>query len=877
MKLNARKIISLLLSLAMLTGCIFVSSITVSAAITGSKVDYFNYLKTAEDVAAAISPAGGNTTLPWTHTASSFGTCTFSLVGRGSSNEPALKWSGVANNTGSAWNTGYWPSNKIYLGNDIAETDPVGTEAWISFDFMMEEQMFQRQIYVGNWNSSSLWSILLKDKNATTAKFNGIASSKTIVDNGWHTISACVEKLETGAETRIYLDGILTSKVESADIPPFSNLVIQQGYTTDLNKNTGSIGIDTLKTWKNTEGEDEDYTLYKFSTAADWGAAPAGSTITDVDGSNGKAADDKAVKMEAAAGGNVPNVNKSVAVNNVIPTARYDVIMEFDMKANDLNWKRNIGWLQGGSTKALTIGETGSFGNLWGLTVHNPSHMLTPVGQWNHYSIRYTREGNAYIYVNGNLEGTYTNCGADTAITTIYWWAQYGGSAATIPGFSTEMDDYIIRLCPVAESEAYCTTPRRVYRNYDFKGVESGAGYNVINGLGATVAANSDVTYSSAVNAADNIVSGKAGKTSNDKIMAFSGSGTDPVWKQVSYDSQKSLWSNLALGSVVRGGASIMFEADSVGDRDTTLALTVYPTTPEKTGVMSQISLLFNATAKEIQIKDSVTDTELTSVSKNIIRNKWYRVEYVLNIADQATGSANTVDFYLDGKLLTETPITVNYDYPSDTTQDDSDPVSRVTFGVIDYDINTLYVDDLTAEYLPAGATSSELNKKVALKEANDEVYLNPIQGAITLLDAGKSQITLDQLNALLCDDTQITAVAADGTTIAGGSIAAGNYAVMKRDIWPDIFYTISDIDVTVANGTITANMPYDGDNTTVMLMAIYDDEDNLVDASVDKCEDGQLQASLPTEGGTEYRVYLWKSLNNMQPYYAQITGAIAQ
>jgi len=258
-----------------------------------------------------------------------------------------------------------------------------------------------------------------------------------------------------------------------------------------------------------------------------------------------------------------------------------------------------------------------------------------------------------------------------------------------------------------------------------------------------------------------------------------------------------------------------------------------------------------------------------------LIYDKWYRLDYVINVSDGQDGSVNTVDFYLDGKLLNEEPIEVVYDVPSVDAQPAKNPIGSFTIQIIDDYTNSFNVDDITLEYIPAGSEVAleALDKAVALPgSADGSVVL--ANGAIVLMDAATSAVTAEELNAKLCPNTPVSLIDASGAAVTSG-LAAGNYAYLSRGVLPGIFYAVSDLNVAVDGKEVTAVLPYAADEDVVMLVALYKNNKQLATCLTDTAEDGKLEVIVSDDEAVSYKVFLWKGMVSLTPFYTADEGAL--
>ena len=201
-------------------------------------------------------------------------------------------------------------------------------------------------------------------------------------------------------------------------------------------------------------------------------------------------------------------------------------------------------------------------------------------------------------------------------------------------------------------------------------------------------------------------------------------------------------------------------------------------------------------------------------------------------------------------------------------------PVGKCSLEVEDQDDGEcFYLDDFTVEYIPEGLDdNSDITKNLALVSEAENVEMSNA-GVINLMDAADSAITVEDVVSKL--DVAVTTIDANGAAVSGSALASGSYAVLDREIWPDICYMASDLNVTAEDGEVCAYMPYSKDKTSAVIVAIYDDDDRLIASDIDTSDDGVLSVSLPSEGGHSYKVFLWNSIDSMNPYYGNAQGNI--
>lgn len=868
-----KKLISLFLVITVILSCMFALSVPAGAEVTGERVQDFSSLATAADVKTGLTQLNP---LYW-NVVETGGT--YEAADRGDENGTALKWT-----TTTAAGNACWNFASIPVPNNLAATDPVGTEVWLSLDFKMDGTGVSRQISLYNWGitnwQTAAFFTVAQNSTVPTYKFNNVAAngvqSKAVVGNGWHTLQICVTKTgDATSHAKFLLDGICMHEADVAALLPFDKVLLRQGGDTGFTPGTGSMMLDNMKVWKDTTPEKQPKVVFKLDTAAEWGAAPAGTTITDVPGTNGKAASDSVVRMEATNVGNVNIAQKTVTLpKQLTATDSEDILIDFDMRTEDYNWTRYLLFFKNGtSATAIQIKDGKAAYYSWH---KNPAtgRVIMPIDQWNHYTLRIKNDNTYQLYVNGVLENGNT-CAAGN-LTAIMWYSKYEANkvaAGSYPGFADEMDNYTISLCPKEISDAVCTAKTRVYRNFDFKNVVPGGGYKVLSGSGVAVDATSGFVNNGNLNVTDNIVNGKAGKVSADTAMKYSAI-TPAVYTTYYYNNLAYSPENLVPGSTVRGGVSVLYDYDGFGGRDTIFQLKLNPSTYTTANAMVQAQPAVGVKPDGTVYYKGNPDQDIVETDLVVAYDKWYRVEYVLNVGDATTGKAGTVNFYLDGKLLNEEPIEVVYWYVSTGTQDQTSPVGKCAWEIEDQDdLRSFYLDDFTVEYIPEGlASNDDIMKTVALAPDADNMFMSKA-GVISLMDAAESAITVNSLSTALT--AGVNMVADNGSAVDGSALAAGTYAKLNRGVWPAIYAMASDLDVTMENETISAYMPYSEDADTTLIVATYDSGDTLVDVALDTSDDGIIDVTLSGEGGHYYKVFLWKGLDILAPHYNSVSGDI--
>ncbi len=893
---NMKKLVSLMLTLIMVAGCMAIP-MTASAAITpGTTID-FSYLTTGDAVSAIQTNQSGWGLDIFNETR---GVCSYEGVDRGDDNGFALKWNATAGVAGNHWQTGFWRTNTVTLNGSVPLdlSNASGKQAWISFDFAMEGADLKREIVLFNgWALDKPIYVMSKPTGAVTASYNGTSTSDVIVDNGWHTIDVCQE-ITGSASTKIvvYLDGKSVSEMTYDAVQSFQRFYMYMGGASAAG-NKGSFSFDNIKSFTCDSGDytpvvpvvpetPAEYEVVKtISSAAEWAAAVPAAYIpaakfVDVPGSSGKATTDTAVRIAYAEGEPVIGTyNSTVQVRTPLsvaltPDEKRDVIISFDLKHGEANYNKRIYFKR--SNYAYHNGFEFPYNNYYD---------VIPVNSWNHYDIRFT-ETSEELYVNGILKSTTNVGGTITEINPI--WNERSYVQAPSLGISEEIDNFKIAYCPVEDSVDTITAPQKIFRNYDFTGVLNNAGnYMIPNGTTGNTYVSADMTFSGA--AADAIRDGFAGKPASDKVMKFYSDAN--TWKEVAFrtatdtsnpnvavpkTTTSAIWGSREFepGSVVRGGVSILLDEDSFTGTETTKRITVRPYAAGSLSVYTEIDLQF--TAQDVRIKHNMTEVadDNTIVAPKAALNQWHRVDYVLNVAD-GKGRTNTVDFYLNGVLMNDEPIEVNFDYPADNGTAATTSVGNVTLTVMCNGTAPCYLDDFTYEYIPSGleVELDALAKTVALPgSADGSVVLG--SGAIVLMDAATSAVTADGLNAKLCPNTPVSLVDASGAAVTSGP-AAGNYAYLSRGVLPGIFYKVSDLDVAIDGKEVTATLPYAVDEDVIMIVALYKGADQFATCLSDTAEDGQLSVTVSDDEATSYKVFLWKSEAWMMPFYAAAEGAL--
>lgn len=866
--MKMKKILSLLLSISVIASCICTFTAPVSAAVSELRVQDFSSLATAEDIKTALATLSP---LYW-NDADTGGT--FETENRGDSNGIALKWNTTTSVGDGCWNYASIPVTP----RDLSADDPIGTELWFSFDFKMDGTGVKRQFgfynwAVGNWQTAPFFSVT-QGSTTPAYKFNNAAAAprqaKAVVDNGWHTLKVCLTKTgDAATKAAFILDEQSMCEADVASLLSFRKFIIWQGIEgTVTTPSSGSMSLDNFKSWVDTAPAAQEKVLYKIDTAAEWGTA-ADMSITDVAGSNGKSASDKVVRATPTAAGNLKTFIKTVNFSQAVAaTDTEDVLLNFDMRTSDYERER---FLMVMTKNSAGVASNVSFpvanGKVKYVSWHSTptkNRNIMPIDQWNHYTIRFSKTKPTALFVNGVLENAINIY--DGSVTGVSWYVTYAGTAAagSYPSFSDEIDNYTVSLCPVSISDEKCTEVPRVYRNFDFAKVASGTGYTVTNASGVATAASDGVTYSGNLKSEENIVAGKLGKASTDKVLAYSGKNI--AYTSVNYNNNAFAPNNLAEGSTLRGGVSVLYEKGSASNRNTFVQLKLNPQNmPSGVTIMAAPAVVL-VPGGQVCYR-TAGDEALIDTDKVVALNKWYRVEYVLNVGSDASGNAGTVDFYLDGEKLNDEPIVVDYYYASDeSTPDQTVPVAKAIFEIEDQDNEgTFYIDDMTAEYIPEGLNShSDIVKTAEFSASAVDAKMNN-SGVVSLMDAADSDITVEQFKAMFNEDLSV--IDASGAAAGNSVLASGNYAKLERDIWPDIYYMASDLNVNVADGKVSAYMPYSQDDTTALIIAVYQGG-VLVDAIVDTSEDGILTEELSTEGANSYKVFLWKGINSLQPYY---------
>ena len=112
-------------------------------------------------------------------------------------------------------------------------------------------------------------------------------------------------------------------------------------------------------------------------------------------------------------------------------------------------------------------------------------------------------------------------------------------------------------------------------------------------------------------------------------------------------------------------------------------------------------------------------------------------------------------------------------------------------------------------------------------------------------------------------------------------SFASGLYKVNVSDgasSWESGIFSHMDVSamtVSTTGGTVSATMPYSKDTKTIMLIGIYDAQGCLVKGLSDSSSDGTLSVSVPSAGGSTYRIYLWNGIDTLQPSCGDLSGNI--
>lgn len=868
-----KKLLSLFLAVTVMLSCMLALCVPASAEVSGERVQDFSSLATAADVKTGLTKLDP---LYW-NVVETGGT--YEVADRGDANGTALKWT-----TTTAADNACWSFASIPVSNNLAAADPVGTEAWLSLDFKMDGTGVSRQISLYNWGTSN-WATAAfftvpQNSAVATYKFNNAAANgnqtKTVVGNGWHTLQICVTKTgDATSHAKFLLDGQCMHEADVAALLPFDKVLLRQGGDTGFTPGTGSMMLDNMKVWKDTNPAKQPKVVFKLDTAAEWGTAPNGTTITDVPGSYGKAATDTVVRMEPATVGSVNIAQKTVTLpKQLAATDSEDILIDFDMRTEDYNWTRYLLFYKNGtSATAIQVKDGKAAYYSWH---NNPAtgRVIMPIDQWNHYTIRIKSDNTYQLYVNGVLENGHA-CAAGN-LTAIMWYSKYEANkagAGSYPGFADEMDNYTISLCPKEISDAVCTAKTRVYRNFDFDKTVAGGGYKVMSGTGVAVDASSGFFNNGNLNTTDNIVNGKAGKASTDKAMKYSAT-TAAVYTTYYYNNLAYSPENLVPGSTVRGGVSALYDHNGMSGRDTIFQLKLNPSVYTTANATVQAQPSVGVKPDGTVYYKGNPDQDIVETDYVVAANKWYRVEYVLNVGDATTGKAGTVQFYLDGKLLNEEPIDVIYWYVSAGTQDQTSPVGKCAWEVEDQDdVGCVYLDDFTVEYIPEGlANNDDIAKTVTLASNANKAFMSKA-GVISLMDEADSKITVNTLSAAL--NAGIQMIDAGGLAVDGSALAAGTYAKLNRGVWPAIYTMASDLNVTMENETISAYMPYSEDTDTALIVATYDSGDTLVDVAIDTSVDGILDVTLSGTDAYYYKAFLWKGLDVLNPHYNSVSGDI--
>lgn len=893
-----KKLVSLALTVIMVAGCLAIP-MTASAAITGLVEQDFSSLATSSDVKTSLTTLA---TLPWSINTSA--TSTYSSVDRGDDNGTALKWDFTQ--SAYAWSV----TNTMALPTVLVNEEPAGTQAWFSFDFeipaptaKLEVVLYPSQLangYNGFWISELATGATKTACGRTTAAGTGSGTSieKDVAGNGWHTMEVCQEKVNNADNTvniTVYLDGVEVMTKESVkphNWLPYSMVYLYAGY----NYTASSVSYDNFKNFKCNDG---DYTpvvpeepeepevpaptegvktvMGEYLTASTWGGG-AGYTFTDVDGSNGKAASDKVIRMEIAPNGSNKAIHHLTYLPSTEkPSAEKDILIEFDYRVCDYNWQHFMSYFNWGSANYFPSSENGVLvGQTW-WPYYVPT-MVAPLNQWNHFTIRFTATPQAILYMNGVKIGAISTGAAGSPVNQWAWRHEYKGSAAagSIPGGAIEFDNFTVSSYTAGTfCDEYCTTRTPIFRNYDFEGIElTNSQYGTTMGSGASVKAAEGFTYGAPTGAA--IADGKAGKVASDKNLSYA--STAAGWKQFAFTQQALFEGSGAIlepGSTLRGGLS--FSLDSEKPLSGSIRVQAVVNAAASSSTMSQPAVFIGQQGEVVLREDTFTAfADLEAVENTrVLYDKWYRLDYVLNVSDGKEGSVNTIDYYLDGKLLNAEPIEIVYDVPSVDALPANSPIGTFTIQIIDDYLNSFNVDDITLEYIPAGSEVAleSLNKAVALPGSADGSVLLA-NGAIVLMDAATSAVTADGLNAKLCPNTPVSLVSASGAAVTSG-LAAGNYAYLSRGVHPGIFYKVSDLDVTVDGKAVTATLPYAVDEDVVMIVALYKSDDQFATCLSDTAADGQLEVTVSNDEATSYKVFLWKSKSSMMPFYAAADGSL--
>lgn len=894
---NLKKLISLALTVIMVAGCMAIP-MTASAAITGLVEQDFSSLATSSDVKTSLTTLA---TLPWSINAST--TSTYSSVDRGDANGTALKWD-VAQSA-YAWSV----TNVVALPTVLVNEEPAGTQVWFSFDFEIPtvDGRFDLMLYPAQPSSNGANAIWIYDLpnsaskpsfGATTGGTAATAGTEDITGNGWHTIEVCQEKVNGEnniIDLTVYLDGVEVMTREDLkphNWQPYSAAYLHAGY----NYTASSISYDNFKNFKCQSGEHTPAVpeipeepeepaptegvktvMGEYLTASTWGSG-TGYTFTDVDGSNGKAASDKVIRMEIAPNGSNKAIHHLTYLPSTEkPSAEKDILIEFDYRVCDYNWQHFMSYFNWGSANYFPSSENGALvGQTW-WPYYVPT-MVAPLNQWNHFTIRFTATPQAILYMNGVKIGAISTGAAGSPVNQWAWRHEYKGSAAagSIPGGAIEFDNFTVSSYTAGTfCDEYCTTRNYVYRNYDFENINlNNSQYETTMGSGTSVKAAEGFTYGATTGAS--VADGKAGKVASDKNLSYA--STAAGWKQFAF-SQQALFegsrATIEPGSTLRGGLSFLLDSDK--PLSGSIRVQSVLNSSASASVMSQPAVFIGQQGEVVLREDTFTAfSDLSAVEGlKLIYDKWYRLDYVINVSDGEDGSVNTIDYYLDGKLLNAEPIEIVYDVPSAGAQPANNPIGSFTMQVIDDYTNSFNVDDITLEYIPAGSEIEldALNKVVALPgSADGSVVLS--NGAIALMDAATSALTADGLNAKLCPNTPVSLVSASGAAVTSG-LAAGNYAYLSRGVLPGIFYKVSDLDVAVDGKEVTATLPYAVDENVVMIVALYKSDDQFATCLSDTAADGQLEVTVSNDEATSYKVFLWKSKTSMMPFYAAAEGSL--
>ncbi len=839
---NFKKLMSLALSVLMVAGCMTLP-MTVSAADSALFNDFSGLSTDSSSTVPTAAKPSGNAVLQATNT--------FSGVQRDAENGLALQWNTKA--------TAASQTNLIYLqtGEPASGKQHVdGNAAWISWDFKIDGTGFATRMnlsYDCATEGNSTWIIDIPVGKTTVYE-------KEVVNNGWHTVAVrnrCYSTSPVSYYSEIYLDGDFVQGVFGRGSYPY--LWIYHFSNTAVDAESTFL-IDNMKYWTETLPggiPEEGFLAKELTEAEDWGAAPSGTTITDVDGGTG--VDGRAVKMSGtiAANGEANkqinmwlNNNRETQLTNTNPHATngtvFDIRVDYDMKVDDLNVWRNIGYADGAwnpGTGAESIApSTGKVSNGSGIVV-------SPVGEWVHHTLVLKSDATHDLYINGSLEKRGAPSGNTAGMKKWYWWVQNKESAEA--NFGTEIDNFTIRYVP---ADRNTVEPVNLFKNIDFET------------FGLTSAG---VSYSATTGAT--VIDGSGVKPASDRVMSWA--STQRIWKQFAVDTKNALVRNkIEPSSTVRGGLSLMMPNGV--DNNVRMQLTLKPANPVNSSVMSQPAMIIYSDS--ILNLRNATLSDAYSVGVQIEKDKWYRLDYEIHVSDGAEGSVNTIDFYLDGVKLNAEPIAVDYDYYGANYTGDkqtaNSAVTEVTLAIIEDTQNNFLVDDITMEYIPAGETAASAIAADVLASGAAGVESNG--GILNLMDAATSALTVGGLTDKLADDASV--ITAAGAAADASALANGNYVKLDRGIWPAVYYKASDLNVKAENGTVSAYMNYSANAGTVLFVAIYKgDGKELVVAKSDTSADGKLSVNAPVEDGTSYKVFLWNSNSALQPVYAVAGGAL--